>query len=114
MHPRLIPLLAIAASVAVPAFAQPSSPIPPGWTPPGADPATGARPGNHIGTGMSLPTSDKAGNITHPRTLKAAEPRFLGDPMNKVPADKERREALATWMTSRRRLNMSLPIQTKL
>lgn len=31
--------------------------------PPGANPETGARPGNDIGTGMSMPMSDKAGNI---------------------------------------------------
>ena len=82
MHPRLIPLLAIAASVAVPAFAQPSSPIPPGWTPPGADPATGARPGNHIGTGMSLPTSDQAGNITPQDTTSPIAARLPAPPLD--------------------------------
>lgn len=35
----------------------------PDWVPPGANPQTGARPGNEIGTGMSLPLSDKAGHI---------------------------------------------------
>jgi hypothetical protein len=30
---------------------------------PGVNPDTGARPGNEIGTGMSLPVSDNAGNI---------------------------------------------------
>jgi hypothetical protein len=49
-------LLAAMAALPLPALAQ-SAP------PPGADPATGARPGNAIGTGMSLPLSDKAGNI---------------------------------------------------
>ena len=39
---------------AAPALAQ---------VPAGANPETGARPGNVIGTGMSLPMSDKAGNI---------------------------------------------------
>lgn len=47
----------------VPAAAQSVAPRLPGWVPPGADPATGARPGNDIGTGMSMPMSDKAGNI---------------------------------------------------
>jgi hypothetical protein len=32
--------------------------------PPGINPVTGARPGNEIGTGSSLPLSDKPGNIT--------------------------------------------------
>jgi len=31
--------------------------------PPGVNPETGARPGNEIGTGMSMPLSDKSGNI---------------------------------------------------
>lgn len=31
--------------------------------PPGPNPETGARPGNDIGAGMSMPMSDKAGNI---------------------------------------------------
>ncbi len=31
--------------------------------PPGANPQTGARPGNEIGTGQSLPRSNNAGNI---------------------------------------------------
>lgn len=44
------------------ALAQTGSP-PPNWVPPGANPETGARPGNEIGTGMSLPASDKASNI---------------------------------------------------
>ena len=47
-------LCAIVAHGAVPALAQ---------VPPGANPVTGARPGNEIGTGMSMPMSDKAGNI---------------------------------------------------
>ena len=32
-------------------------------TPPGANPATGARPGHEPGVGVSLPLSDKASNI---------------------------------------------------
>lgn len=42
--------------MALPALAQTLSP--------GVDPQTGARPGNEIGTGSSLPLSDKASNIT--------------------------------------------------
>jgi len=38
--------------------AMPAQPVPPG-----ANPVTGARPGNVIGTGMSMPMSDKASNI---------------------------------------------------
>jgi hypothetical protein len=53
---RLVPLLVIAFGVATSAAVA--------QTPPGADPDTGARPGNEIGTGASMPMSDKAGNIT--------------------------------------------------
>jgi hypothetical protein len=79
---RLIPLLTFAASLAVPAFAQPASSVPPGWVPPGADPATGARPGNDIGTGMSLPTSDQAGNITPQDTSSPIAARLPAPPLD--------------------------------
>jgi hypothetical protein len=77
---RLIPLLAIAACLVGPALAQPSVPVPPNWVPPGANPVTGARPGNEIGTGMSLPTSDQAGNITPQNTTSPIAAR-LPDPL---------------------------------
>ena len=38
----------------------------PQGVPPGDNPETGARPGNVIGTGMSLPMSTKAGNLNLP------------------------------------------------
>ena len=53
--PSRFVLLAALAFVA-PALAQ-------SVAPPGANPETGARPENEIGTGMSMPLSDKAGNI---------------------------------------------------
>ncbi len=45
------------------ALAQTSVPLTPQGVPPGANPATGARPGNEIGTGMSLPMGNNASNI---------------------------------------------------
>ena len=79
MRPHLVPLLAAAASLTMPAFAQTTATVPPGWVPPGANPVTGARPGNDIGTGMSLPTSDQAGNITPQDTTSPIAAR-LPDP----------------------------------
>jgi len=79
---RLVPLFGLAASLAVPAVAQPTSAVPPGWVPPGADPATGARPGNDIGTGMSLPMSDKAGNITPQDTTSLIAGRLPEPPVD--------------------------------
>ena len=42
----------------------------------GANPETGARPGNEIGTGMSLPMSDKASNIGADDTASPLAPRL--------------------------------------
>lgn len=52
---RIATAFALLALTAAPALAQP--------VPPGANPATGARPGNDIGTGSSLPYSGHASNI---------------------------------------------------
>ncbi len=41
-----------------------------------ADPVTGARPGNVIGTGQSLPLSDKASNATSSDTRSVIAPRL--------------------------------------
>jgi hypothetical protein len=41
-----------------------------------ADPVTGARPGNVIGTGQSLPLSDKASNATAADTHSVIAPRL--------------------------------------
>jgi hypothetical protein len=78
MRPSIASLLAVLASIAVPAFAQTT---PPGWAPPGADPQTGARPGNDIGTGMSLPTSEHAGNITQQNTSSPIAARLPEPPV---------------------------------
>src|SRR5690348_11620523 len=59
---RLLPALFAAFLACATAAAWAQTPQTNG-VPPGANPETGARPGNEIGTGMSLPLSDKAGNI---------------------------------------------------
>ncbi|MGA3403106.1 MAG: hypothetical protein ABSC95_28170 [Acetobacteraceae bacterium] len=51
--------------IALPALAQ---------MPPGANPATGARPGHEPGTGESLPLSDKASNIAPADTRSTIAP----------------------------------------
>ncbi len=68
-----------AAVIGVTASAAVAQSVPPALThavPPGADPATGARPGNDIGTGASLPLSDKAGNITQGDTTSVLAPNL--------------------------------------
>jgi hypothetical protein len=44
--------------------------------PPGANPDTGARPGNEIGTGSSLPASDQASNIVPADTASTIAPNL--------------------------------------
>lgn len=58
----------LAASALTPARAQ--------GTPSGAYPATGARPGNDIGTGMSLPRGNRASNIDPGDTRSTIAPNL--------------------------------------
>lgn len=48
----------------------------PQGVPPGADPQTGARPGNEIGTGSSLPRSDTSSNIAPSDTHSVLAPNL--------------------------------------
>jgi hypothetical protein len=64
-------LTAALVLIAAPAFAQ---------SPPATD--TGARPGNEIGTGMSLPQSDKAGNINSATTSSELAPNLPAPPVD--------------------------------
>jgi hypothetical protein len=43
---------------------------------------------------------DRSGEVTQPRTGKTMPPKFLGGPVAEVAAGKDRRDALAAWMTS--------------
>ncbi|MCI0681890.1 MAG: DUF1553 domain-containing protein [Gemmataceae bacterium] len=43
---------------------------------------------------------DRAGEVTQPRTSQQMQPKFMGGPIAKVAPGKDRREALAAWMTS--------------
>jgi hypothetical protein len=52
------------------------TPLTPQGVPPGADPATGARPGNDIGTGMSLPMGSNASNINPTDTQSPIAPNL--------------------------------------
>jgi len=66
--------LAVLLLLATPAFAQ----MP--------DTATGARPGNDIGTGMSLPRSDKASNLNEATTRSTIAPNLPAPDADTVPA----------------------------
>lgn len=59
----------------------PPPPVTQPGTPPGTNPATGARPGNVIGTGSSLPRSNRASNITPSDTRSSVAPNLPSPPI---------------------------------
>ena len=65
----------LAGVIGAPAFAQTTATTPQG-VPAGANPDTGARPGNDIGTGMSLPMGTHASNINGSDTRSAIAPNL--------------------------------------
>ncbi|MBN8890886.1 MAG: hypothetical protein ABS99_02690 [Acetobacteraceae bacterium SCN 69-10] len=72
--------LALLGLLAVPAMAQTTGSTS-AQVPAGTDPATGARPGNVIGSGNSLPLSDKASNITPGNTSSTIAPNLPAPPL---------------------------------
>ncbi len=66
----------LAALVGTPVLAQTSTPATPQGVPPGTNPETGARPGNDIGTGMSLPLGTRASNIDAADTRSTIAPNL--------------------------------------
>jgi hypothetical protein len=62
----------LAGLAGTPVLAQTSVPL----APPGTDPTTGARPGNDIGTGMSLPMGTRASNIDASDTRSTIAPNL--------------------------------------
>ncbi len=66
-------LLSLASGAA---FAQSGVPMTAQGVPPGANPETGARPGNDIGTGMSMPMGSNASNINSGDTKSPIAPNL--------------------------------------
>ena len=66
-------LLSLASGLA---SAQTNVPLTPQGVPPGANPATGARPGNEIGTGMSIPMGTTSSNISPSDTNSPIAPNL--------------------------------------
>jgi hypothetical protein len=50
--------------------------------------------------GAEVVYSSREGEVTQPRTGKVMQPKFMGGPAAAVPPNHDRREVLATWMTS--------------
>lgn len=74
---RMTAIAAVIGMAASVAMAQTPSPS----LPPGVNPETGARPGNDIGTGQSLPLSNKAGNISPETTTSTIAPNLPSPPI---------------------------------
>jgi hypothetical protein len=66
----------LAGLASAPAIAQTNVPLNAQGVPPGANPATGARPGNDIGTGMSVPMGTHASNINQADTRSPIAPNL--------------------------------------
>lgn len=50
-------------------------------------------------TGAEVIYSERAGEVTQPRTLKVMPPKFMGGDVAQVSAGQDRREVLADWLT---------------
>lgn len=81
MRSLTLSMTVLAGLAGAPAFAQTAIPVTPQGVPPGANPATGARPGNEIGTGMSMPMSNKASNIDQADTRSTIAPNLPSPPV---------------------------------
>jgi hypothetical protein len=68
MRSALLSAIALSTLLGAPGFAQ--------GVPPGANPVTGARPGNDIGTGMSMPMGNRASNIDQRDTRSDIAPNL--------------------------------------
>lgn len=68
MRSALLSAIALSTLLAAPAMAQ--------GVPSGANPVTGARPGNDVGTGMSLPLGNRASNIDQRDTRSQIAPNL--------------------------------------
>lgn len=76
MRSLMLSMTMLAGLAGASALAQTATPVTPQGVPPGADPATGARPGNDIGTGMSMPLGTTASNITPTDTRSDIAPNL--------------------------------------
>ena len=87
MRSLALSLAALACLIGTPVLAQ--GPVTSPGVPPGTNPETGARPGNVVGTGMSLPLGTNASNIDQSDTRSQIAPN-LPSPIiggNASPAD---------------------------
>jgi len=107
----------LAGLIATPVLAQTSTPMTPQGVPPGADPATGARPGNEVGTGMSMPMGTRASNIDANNTRSTIAPNLpspgIGPSANAVDYLRAAQSALQAGRTGEAQQSLEMA-QTRL
>ena len=107
----------LAGLVATPVLAQTQVPVTPQGVPPGANPVTGARPGNDIGTGMSLPMGTRASNIDAQNTRSVIAPNLpspvIGSNANAVDYLRAAQNALQAGRTGEAQQSLEMA-QTRL
>jgi hypothetical protein len=85
--------------------------------PPGANPETGARPGNDVGTGMSMPMGYRASNIDQNNTRSLIAPNLpspqVGDNANAVDFLRAAQSALQAGRTGEAQQSLEMA-QTRL
>jgi len=123
MHKIALPCALLFGLASGTALAQPAVPVGPQGAPPGANPATGARPGNDIGTGMSMPMGTTASNINPTDTRSqiapnlpspaigdtASAPAYLTAAQNSLAAGKTGEAQQSLEMAETRLLDRSTP-----
>lgn len=117
------PAVILSVLVAGPVFAQQATPLTPQGVPPGADPQTGARPGNDVGSGMSMPMGSTASNINAQTTRSPIAPnlpqpapgsdgsvtQYLHDAQGSLAAGRTGQAQQALEMAQTRLLDRSVP-----
>jgi hypothetical protein len=117
-----MPMRSLALSVAVltalvgpPVLAQRT--ITPQGVPPGVNAETGARPGNDVGTGMSMPRGNRASNIDQSNTRSLIAPNLpsppVGENANAVDYLHAAQSALAAGRTGEAKQSLEMA-QTRL
>ncbi|MGC1407927.1 MAG: hypothetical protein WA864_03140 [Acetobacteraceae bacterium] len=76
MRSLALSFIALAGLAGAPVLAQTTVPTNAQGVPPGTNPVTGARPGNDVGTGMSMPMGTRASNIDAADTRSTIAPNL--------------------------------------
>jgi hypothetical protein len=110
-------MIMLAGLAGMPAIAQTVSTLTPQGVPAGANPDTGARPGNEIGTGMSLPLGTRASNIDQSDTHSSIAPNLpsprIGENSNAVDYLRAAQSALQAGRTGEAQQSLEMA-QTRL